>query len=522
MYKLLMALMILTGVPTQDNPYQFAGISRTTTWRSTVPGTTLRCGDGYVSTNESCDDSNTTSGDGCSSSCNTEIGFRCTGSPSVCIPGQPVLPPDSALLYYRADDIVTGSIAGDALTLAGQGVATVPNRGSLTSADLTQATASARPYIENNCVGRRACFQLNGNAGHVEHMSSGAFTSIAQPFTACAVTEGAASFNRTLFSDNTTALGKTIGGAYGATGNIGGTGVGAISTGTFHTTSFDVVCALYNGASSKICVNGSCVSGNIGGTSNLGAFEFGCQTSACAAGQYIARVAEFGVWSGDNNITTRYYNYAKAYYGDPFPITDGVTGTRTNIYALGTSITFGTGDTAASGWAARLQGMLGDSFNITIDGAGGRLVSQMYTQWTNNVKNHGYKYLLIEGPGINDVLTNSTAASTIYSTIKTLCQEARADTSGSPSGITVEIATVTPSNAYSGWTSGKQAIFDTLRSTELASLSTDCPGVILVDVHNATGDSSDSEKLGTWTGTSDGLHPGPAGHQAIATKFLHP
>ena len=44
------------------------------------------CGDGRVDPNEGCDDGNTTSGDGCDSRCRVELGFKCSGSPSVCTP----------------------------------------------------------------------------------------------------------------------------------------------------------------------------------------------------------------------------------------------------------------------------------------------------------------------------------------------------------------------------------------------------------------------------------------------------
>jgi len=46
-------------------------------------GTTLRCGDGALLTDETCDDGNTADADGCSSSCQTEPGWTCAtlGSP---------------------------------------------------------------------------------------------------------------------------------------------------------------------------------------------------------------------------------------------------------------------------------------------------------------------------------------------------------------------------------------------------------------------------------------------------------
>jgi fibro-slime domain-containing protein len=43
-----------------------------------------RCGDGVAVLPELCDDGNTVAGDGCSPTCKVEIGFKCSGSPSVC------------------------------------------------------------------------------------------------------------------------------------------------------------------------------------------------------------------------------------------------------------------------------------------------------------------------------------------------------------------------------------------------------------------------------------------------------
>lgn len=42
------------------------------------------CGDGVIETPETCDDSNTTANDGCSSTCTVEQGWTCTGTPSNC------------------------------------------------------------------------------------------------------------------------------------------------------------------------------------------------------------------------------------------------------------------------------------------------------------------------------------------------------------------------------------------------------------------------------------------------------
>lgn len=42
------------------------------------------CGNGTVAGSETCDDSNTTAGDGCSATCQIETGYACSGAPSTC------------------------------------------------------------------------------------------------------------------------------------------------------------------------------------------------------------------------------------------------------------------------------------------------------------------------------------------------------------------------------------------------------------------------------------------------------
>lgn len=44
------------------------------------------CGNGVFETGERCDDGNSTDGDGCTSACQTEAGYACTGEPSSCVP----------------------------------------------------------------------------------------------------------------------------------------------------------------------------------------------------------------------------------------------------------------------------------------------------------------------------------------------------------------------------------------------------------------------------------------------------
>jgi len=49
------------------------------------------CGDGLIVGNEQCDDKNKVSGEGCSSTCQVEAFFTCTGQPSVCVYNGPAI-----------------------------------------------------------------------------------------------------------------------------------------------------------------------------------------------------------------------------------------------------------------------------------------------------------------------------------------------------------------------------------------------------------------------------------------------
>ena len=44
----------------------------------------ITCGNATIASNEQCDDGNSKNGDGCSSTCHVEKGWKCGGSPSSC------------------------------------------------------------------------------------------------------------------------------------------------------------------------------------------------------------------------------------------------------------------------------------------------------------------------------------------------------------------------------------------------------------------------------------------------------
>lgn len=68
-----------------------------------------QCGNGVVEPGEQCDDTNGTSGDGCSATCQVETGWQCAGEPSVCQP------------LCGNGTIDTGEACDDANSAAGDG-----------------------------------------------------------------------------------------------------------------------------------------------------------------------------------------------------------------------------------------------------------------------------------------------------------------------------------------------------------------------------------------------------------------
>ena len=66
---------IVAGIAAQSN---YAGSGTVTVQVGTVTSQLAGCGDGVVDAQETCDDGNSVSGDGCSALCRAEAGYDCT------------------------------------------------------------------------------------------------------------------------------------------------------------------------------------------------------------------------------------------------------------------------------------------------------------------------------------------------------------------------------------------------------------------------------------------------------------
>jgi len=75
----------LNGVSCQNLGFSGGTLACSADCHFDTSGCMSTCGNGYLETNEACDDANSYPGDGCSATCAIEEGWSCTGaSPSVC------------------------------------------------------------------------------------------------------------------------------------------------------------------------------------------------------------------------------------------------------------------------------------------------------------------------------------------------------------------------------------------------------------------------------------------------------
>jgi len=82
-------------------------------WQLTDPAITVTevvCGDASIIGGESCDDGNTTAGDGCDAACHVETGYICTGEPSICTAVTQVDYTQTGLALAIPDNVYDGTL----------------------------------------------------------------------------------------------------------------------------------------------------------------------------------------------------------------------------------------------------------------------------------------------------------------------------------------------------------------------------------------------------------------------------
>jgi cysteine-rich repeat protein len=124
---------------------------------------TVVCGDGFVDAPEQCDDNGTANSDGCSGSCQVELGWNCTGTPSVC---STVCGDTNVVGAEQCDDgnasdtdgcttqCKTGKVCNATLLTGGDAFATDPASGTCYALFTTEPTTFA--------AAQTACLGLSG------------------------------------------------------------------------------------------------------------------------------------------------------------------------------------------------------------------------------------------------------------------------------------------------------------------------------------------------------------------------
>lgn len=123
-----------------------------------------------------------------------------------------------------------------------------------------------------------------------------------------------------------------------------------------------------------------------------------------------------------------------------------------------------------------------------------------------------YSYITILC-GINDLNLGGANAATVWSRIKTISDNIRADGVSKP-----VLLTLLPFGNSAGWTSGKQTTLETVNASIIAECAANPGVVICVNSYAAMGDTDPADLRAAWD-SGDGLHPNLTGTDALAAAI---
>ncbi len=120
---------------------------------SGVTAPVITCGDGYIATDEDCDDGDRTSDDGCSATCAIESGWFCAGVPSYCYQANPVCGDGNV-------DVLTDTYYGYGTTTESEGC----DDGNVVSGDGCNASCEVESGFQ--CFGTHpsSCLVISGGS----------------------------------------------------------------------------------------------------------------------------------------------------------------------------------------------------------------------------------------------------------------------------------------------------------------------------------------------------------------------
>lgn len=188
----------------------------------------------------------------------------------------------------------------------------------------------------------------------------------------------------------------------------------------------------------------------------------------------------------------------------------------TRVAMLGDSITNSNGLPAGQKLPDRLKLAMGALWMVDQYGIPGDSATGCNTRWNSDLhppKTTGllpqYSYITILC-GINDLNLGGANAATVWSRIKTISDNIRADGVSKP-----VLLTLLPFGNSAGWTSGKQTTLETVNTSILDECEANPGEVICVDSNAAMGDTDPVDLKAEWD-LGDGLHLNLAGQDALS------
>lgn len=238
---------------------------------------------------------------------NPQFSGNCFDDKNYRVVDEDLVPPGSPLLWYAADNIdgTNNSSLNDM-----DPIGTWVNLGSASSADLTQATSSAKPTYRVD--GTDHWVDFDGG----DFIKTGTITEISQPYTEILIVGWDALGGSERASDGIN-LSKRGGMYKGGTNKIVAHAAADLtSSNSVAATTYNSLLCHFNGGSSSLVVNGTTTAGNVGAHVRSGIILGG---NVLDSPQLNGRIREVLIYSGDMTADSDLTTYLTAKYGS-FPV----------------------------------------------------------------------------------------------------------------------------------------------------------------------------------------------------------
>lgn len=498
------------------------------------------CGNGMLDAFETCDDGNIVSGDGCSSVCQTEQTYSCSGEPSTCAscgspPGTPSVWVDGTDLDGSGNTTLSDSDVFD-------GTPAITNKGSLGGTFSNGATTS--PAYAAGCIGRassKGCLRFDGTDDlAVSSLAASNFRFLHETDSTCLSVWKTRSNAATGTSDNqvlwATALASVT--SEGAVSWIAdsqwssneqwhdlydGASPAAIrftsSSGVYVSQAWSRSIVRYDvgatGDDLSVLTNGTNIGGGEPTTPYAGdpniTLYLGAAWNALYFGGDLYQLICYNSALSDGDRTTL-DTWASCMVGSTTAEIGGCASSTSTLCGSQSPCRIGVvGDSlsypgALTEWPDTLRTNLGGGYEVLNEAVSGdEIETAKTTQWTNRLKPAGV-HALILFIGRNDIYTSSETAANVLADVAEVVADATA------AGVNVLTISALPTEDAADWSSAKQIQHDAFNAG-LISAAGGCRQHL--DVYATFEEPTDPDALKLTYDSGDGLHLNQAGQDAL-------